>query len=371
MSNLLEKDEISLKQVFDILREYVDEVKKHWKLILIGALLFAAYSGYKAFVKPVTYSERLTFMMDDAGGAEIPGFDILGDLFGGRRGGQDNLDKILQLFGSKKIIHSTLFDSVTIDNKKDFLANHYLNKYSVDYLVGAYQSMGGLSYVEEWPKKLLNDENFKFTSDSTASFSNIENQYLRLLYEKITGNDDVGITRSLNSDLDNDSGIMTLTMRSEHPEITLAVLNNIYDKLSAFFVEKSTEKQTKTYRIIKHKKDSIITALKTSEYRLADFKDSNRKLVTVKGYLDQLRLEREVAILNVMYGEVVKQMEATDFALKNKTPVVQIIDLPRSPIVPSKKSWKNSFVVGLILGAFLAMVFVIGRAIFRKIIGSV
>jgi len=161
---------------------------------------------------------------------------------------------------------------------------------------------------------------------------------------------------------------MTLKMHSEHPELTLGVLNNIYNELSQFFVEKATEKQQKTYNIMRDKRDSVITELKAMEYQLANFKDSNRNLVTVKGYLKQLRLEREVAILNVMYAEVIKQLEATDFALKNKTPVVQIIDLPRTPILPTISSWKRAFLFGFILTIILGSIVLVIRTIILEII---
>ena len=132
-------------------------------------------------------------------------------------------------------------------------------------------------------------------------------------------------------------------------------------------IEKAAEKQTKTFKIMKEKRDSIIWALKRAEFNLADFKDRNRNLVTVKGYLEQVKLERDVMVLNSMYAEAVKQMEVTDFALKNTVPVVQIIDIPRSPIVPTSKSWKKQLVIGLAIGTFLSVALMIILKIFKDI----
>lgn len=365
-----EQDEITLKEVILKVANYFKIVVSNWKWLLLCGVIIGSILAIQAVMTPVHYQEKLTFMMDDSGGdTSIPGLELLGDLFGGSGGSGDNLDKILKLFESKKIINNTLFDSVRIDGKSDFLANHFLDKYTIKYLVEQYRRYG-FYYSPKWPKALIDNNDFRFSHGSLDTFTDEENLMLRIVYERINGTTGGLLKKRLYSDMDPNSGIMTLNMSSEHPELTLGILNNIYEELSNFFVEKATEKQTKTYNIMRAKRDSVITQLKSMEYQLANFKDTNRNLVTVKGYLKQLRLEREVAILNVMYAEVIKQLEATDFALKNKTPVVQIIDLPRTPIQPTIESWKRAFMFGLIVGAILCSVVLVIRAIIKEIIAS-
>lgn len=352
---------ITLKDIINKIIEYIDEVKSRYKILLLAGLFVGLLSGLIAFISPYIYKEKLTFMMDEKSGEAIEGLSLITDLFGGG-GGDENLGKILQLFESKKIINNTLFDTIVFNEKRDVLANHMLDQYGLDHLTSNYKRVFGLGYKVGWPKKLNSNPDFRFTSTNVEGFSDRENLYLRLLYERVAGSEAVGIDPLLSSSLDENTGIMTLFMESEYQDITLGVLRNIYKQLSEFFVEKTIEKQKKTYDIIKLKKDSVIQVLRTSEYALADFKDRNRSLVTVKGYLKQLELERNVTIMNVMYAEVVKQMEATDFALRNKTPVVQVIDLPRSPIIPEKPSWPIGLIKGFLLGiAVLIFWFVIRK----------
>jgi len=355
---------ISLRDILLKIGEYLREIRsKYFWMILLG-LLVGAYMSYSAYVSPKIYREKLTFMMDEKSGESVEGLNLLSGLFGSKK--KDNLGRILQLFESKKIIHNTLFDTITIEGKNDFLANHFLDQYSIETLVKGYTSFGFL-YKQSWPKRLLKNPDFRFSNANVDKFNVNENLYLRLLYEKVNGSSS-GLPQILTSSMDQETGIMTLQMESEREMITLGILNNIYIQLSKFFIEKSVEKQMKTYNIIKFKKDSILSELKVSEYSLADFKDSNRNLVTVKGYLKQLRLERQVSIMNVMYAEAVKQMEATDFALRNKTPVVQVIDYPRRPIIPSKPSFVSNFIKGFIFGAFVVAILVTFRKLIRGII---
>jgi len=363
---------ITLKDVFTKIGTYYDEVIKRKKYLLIGALIGLLYFGGKSFFDPIMYHERLTFMMDEASGGKGGMFSelqILGELFGSPKGG-NNLGKILQLFESKKIINNTLFDTIKLNNRYDYLANHFIEQYTIKELVKEYNKFGFLGGRPKWCDRLVANPDFRFIHADIEKFNSLENLYLRLIYVKITGDEDIGIPRLLNSELDDMTGIMTLLMKSEHEDLTLGVLNNIYKQLSSFFIEKAVEKQLKTFRIMKMKKDSVLTELKQKEFALADFKDSNRKLVTVKGYLSQLRLERDVEILNIMYGEVVKQLEATDFALRNKTPVVQIIDLPQRPIIAKEPSTTKNSILGFLFGGALAIVIIVIRKFAKDIMNA-
>jgi len=357
--------ELRLKDIILKIKEYIMYLLSKWKPIIGFALLLGIIFAIRTTTIPTMYGEKLTYMMDEKSGEAIPGLDLIGDLFGAKS--QDsNLGKILELFGSKNIIHKTLFDTISISGKSDYIANHILDIYTVEELVSDYK-LFGFYYLEKWPVQLLDNPNFRFSNDKTNEFSENENLYLSLIYNLINGNNNAKIPRLLSSELDEDSGIMTISMRSDDQEITLGILNNIYLRLSDFFIEKSIEKQQKTYDIMKEKRDSVLNILQSAEYQLADFKDSNRNMTTVKGYLKELRLEREVAIHNIMYAEVVKQLEITDFALKNKTPVVQVIDFPRRPIIPSIVSWKMAFIRYSILGGVLASIIFVGIKFFKEI----
>ena len=354
----MENKEISVREIILIVKDYFLEIKSKLIWSILFGLVIGLYLAYDAYTTESQYHEDLTFMMDESKGSKGDlTSQLLGNLFGGSS--DNNLGKVVQLFGTKQIIHRTLFDSIEIESKNDYLANHMLDLYGIEKLVEQYKGL--IFYNVSWPKILLNNEQFRFTHGDVNNFTRLENQYLRVLYETITGNRFADITPKLNSMLDEKSGIMTVTMYSPYEEITIGVLNNIYSHLSEYFVEKSVEKQMKTYKIVKAKKDSIFIELKNAEYSLANFKDSNRKLVTVKGYLSQIRLERDLMILNTMYAEAAKQMELTDFTLKTMTPVVQIIDLPRLPIVPKKESWSKNLIIGLVLGFSLFILFVIIR----------
>ena len=57
--------------------------------------------------------------------------------------------------------------------------------------------------------------------------------------------------------------------------------------------------------------------LNNNEYRLAQFKDSNRGLWTAKDRLTEKRLSRDIQMLTLMYAEAVKNKEIAEFSLKS------------------------------------------------------
>lgn len=352
------QEEVTLKDVFLEIGKYFRYVKTKWKWgVLIGAVIGVLFI-VSAMTTPPKYKERLTFMMDENESSEIPGFDLIGSIFGGVQQ-NNNLGKILQLFESKKIIYNTLFDTIDVGGKREILANHYLENYTVQGLVEAYAYPGNIFYKTEWPKRLLEDPNFRFSNSNIEEFTPKENQFLRILLEKIAGQESSGIPAQLSSNMDEETGLMSIEMHSEHEILTMGALQSVFKQLSNFFIQKTTEKQKKTDLIMKTKRDSVFLELKSAEYALADFKDRNRNAVSVSGSLAGLRLDRQVRILNIMYAEVVKQVEVTDFALRNKTPIVQVIDSPRLPIVPSIASWKKDGIKGFLFG-FIATLFFFG-----------
>ena len=72
----------------------------------------------------------------------------------------------------------------------------------------------------------------------------------------------------------------------------------------------------------------------------------------------------------VMYGESVRNLELADFALRNKVPYVQAIDLPIPPLTGFGYGKKKALAWGLGLGLALGALFVIGRKMVRDAIND-
>ncbi len=62
-------DEITLRDLILKVKEYYTVLRTNWKVLLFVTLPFTAYFGYKAWIKPISYTASLTFMLnEDKGG---------------------------------------------------------------------------------------------------------------------------------------------------------------------------------------------------------------------------------------------------------------------------------------------------------------
>ena len=354
-------DELSLGEIIQVVIDYFNEVLRNWFLILLFIIPPLLYFAYTAYIDIPTYSATSTFMLNDDDEGDITGIGgLLGSLGLGRgKKSESSLQKVLQLFESRRIVEATLFTETEIEDRTDFFANYIIEQY------------GFHNIIEESGKAsaLLELEDFRFAHSNLDSFSIEEKTVLAILYNKVSGDPGAGLPPMISSKLDETSGIMRLSVTSRTETLTIKMLETFYQKLSDYYINKTVEKQQKIKNIIQLKKDSIDLALSTAEYRLADFEDTHRKMVTVKGELKRTKLKRQEMILSAMYIEVIKHLEKADFALRQKTPYVQVIDPPKTPIFPSKKSLFMGIVMGVAIGLGLGLVFVVLRKLVRDALG--
>lgn len=347
-TNAKEK-EFSLKDLIFAIQDFSKEILRGWKLVLFFATLFIAFFLIKAFTTSITYTAELSFMVNEDEGGGMGGAMSILSQFGlaGPRS-EYNLEKIVDLSKTRRISNLVFFEKISIKGTSDYIANHIIKLYDMH---------------EDWDDDESPLQGFLFTSDSLTKFSRTENLALRIIHKRVLGRR--GKPGLYATDINDDTGIMYLSMNSRSEDLSIKWTKLMYEHLSTYYVQKTIEKQKFTHKIVKEKVDSIKTILNNAEYSLANFKDTNRGLWTKAAAIKEQRLSREVQMLTLMYGEALKNLEIADFSLKNKTPFIQLIDAPIAPLSPSMESKLKSSIIGGILGVLLAMGIIVLRKIVR------
>lgn len=351
----MEQDELSFKELVLKVQEYIQELLRSWKVIGLITMAITALIVFNTLRTPPVYAAKLTFMVNEDDGGGISGLSaILGQFgLGGGSRGKYNLDKILELSKSRKILQSALFETVEIKGNKDYLANYVLTTYD---------------FHEKWEEDTTGLKDFLFDEKSMLLQNKHERKAFRSVYKKIIGSvDEDGLITSRYS---KESGIMNLRAETESEGLSINLVNVLYDKLSNYYIQKTTEKQKRTLEVVSQKADSIFNKLESTEYQLAQFKDGNKGLISERARLKESRLQRDLQIYAAMLSEAVKNREIADFSYKNSTPFVQLIDAPFSPIKPQKGSLIIALLLGGILGGGLAVGFVLARKIYRDLMAS-
>ncbi len=350
-------EEISLRDLIFKLNAFTREVIRYWRIPAFCILLAVGFQVYKYVTYTPVYPARITFSVDEDEGGGSPGLTgILGQFgLGSVRPSRYNLDKILALSKSRKVIAQPLFQKLELGGKDDFLANHMIRVYKLNGEDG---------------KGKEGSTPFYFRHDSLERFTREENEMLMALYGFIIGPPEDPKKALISADYNEDTNIMFLEATTTDETLSLALAEQMFQALSDYYITKAIEKQLKTYTVISAKKDSVLSVLKSTEYQLANFKDSHRGLVMRTDQLSELRLQREITALSAMYAEVLKNTEVADFSLKNKMPFIQVIDAPLSPIQPTRLSLIRTLLMGILVGGAIGSVFVVGRSIYRDLMAK-
>lgn len=365
-----DEKELTLKEIILLVQEYSKELLSNWLLIACFVIPITAYLVWGSLSPELTYLGSITFMVNEDKGENMSNVAGLLSSFriGSKLDDENALEKVLQLFRSRRIVENTIFQKIIIDGKDDYIANHIVDIYSYPRLLGPYRKFG--MSQRQWLDEMEKLDGFRFQSDSSIHFNKEGQIMMQVLYDWVVGNPDLGIGSMVGSTIDEKTGIMNISLTTIDEALTLKMVMKLYDELSDFYIEKTIEKQLKIFEIMEFKRDSIQAELMAADRQLAEFEDSNRSLVWVRGELKRTRLERDVRILEIMYGEVIRKLEVADFALRRKRPYVEIIDEPVSPINPSGASVISALIIGLLIGGGLSAGFVIVRKIIRDAMSS-
>ena len=346
-----EDNSITLKELYHKGIDLMQYLLRQWKVILLFVVLLTGLLLARTFFVEPKYVATYTFMVnsEEGGGLSIAG-GLLNSFF--PTGGDYNYSKILAIGRTRRVIGETLFERIDIGGKEDYLANHLIRIYD---------------YHETWEEDTTGLKNFLFAHDSLPAFGRIENNVLKSLHLFVTGVPEEGVPGLLSSTFTLETGIMRLQASTLNETLSIALVEKVFENLGEFYVEKSIEKQLKTFTVVKNKSDSLYQEMVIAQNSLARFRDRNRNLVLQQSATRIAELERKIAAMSLAYGESLKNMEIADFALRNAEPYIQPIDAPIPPLRPVGASKIRAVFMGFFLGVFLAVVFLVARRLWLSV----
>ncbi len=349
----IEEDEITLKELILKIKEFWGVLWQQKVWIIIVALLFAGFFALKTWIKPITFTAPLTFMVNEDEGNQMGAISGILGQFGLPGGGNSefNLDRILELAKSRRIVYPCLLEKANMDGQDDIIANHLIRIYD---------------YHKKWSKSKNQElHKYQFTKSSFEDLDRTGQIALKSLHTKVVGNEKKSNDPLLSTQYGEETGILKLTITSEDGDLSSILVNKIYERLSSYYIEKTIEPQQETVKILKEKTDSLRQALNEAEASLASFDATRRSLWSETEQFKRDARQRKVTLLTLMYGEALKNSETAQFALQSKTPFFQVIDPPPIPLAPNVNSKFRALVIGGVLGGFLAVFWFIARKIYR------
>ena len=350
-----QQEELTLKEIIEIIRNYTVYLLTKWKTILLFSFLLATLFGLSAYFKPIKYSANLSFMVneDDTGIGMSSMPSVLGQFgFIGGGGGKYNRSKILELAKSRKIATLVMFEKVIVNGQMDYMANHILNEYNL---------------IEKWISDYKELENFRYVHNELDSFTRQENLVLLRLYRILKGDPVDDVEGLITSYFDEETGILYFNGLTKSELLSLNITNLFYEKLSKYYIEKTIEKQQATFQVFKVKVDSLERVLNATNNAILKFDDSSRNLSLKQYQAKRYKLQSEANKLSNAYTEAYKSLQVAELALENKTPFITTIDRPITPLRIVRHSVIKELILGLFIGLFSAVGFYSGWKFFSDL----
>jgi len=332
--------EISVRQIILTIQEYFWAILRGWPWLILGAVLMGGYMAWSTSQRETYWVAETTFVVNDDQGRGGGLGSVLGQigLGGGSGGGGHNLQRIMAFTTSKYLLNQMMLDSTTIAEQEDLIINHVIRGCKLDetYLLS---EIYGVSEI---------------TSNSIDSMTKTERSLLKMVYTHLTLSDEEPVV----TDIDEETGMLTITTKTQEEELSLFLSKGLYQYISAFYTLESTGQSKASVGGLQAKADSILTELNSVEYQLARFTDTRLNLANQRDRLKMAQLNRKLTILTLAYGEVIKNLEASKFALSTKTPFFQLIDVPFTPLQKMTPSPLKAGIKGGFIGAIIASVLV-------------
>lgn len=347
----ISKDEISLKELIQKIKEWIAYLKTNWKLILsIAAFGSIIGFAYASFVKP-SYLATTTFVLeeDKGGGGGLGGALGLASSFGldlgGGGGGLFSSSNIIELMKSRFVVEKTLLNSVQVAGKDVSLADYYIQ-------------INELKDVWKKKPKLVN-VNFPVNADRNK-FTLEQDSILQIISTDLKKYNLTIVQK------DKKVSIISLTVKAENELFSKLFCEQLLKETSDFYIETKSKKSRLNVDILQHQADSIRAELNNAISGAAEATDNVYNLnpalniKTTPSRRKQVDVQANTAILT----QLVAQLELSKVNLRKETPLVQLID---RPILPLEREMFGRF-ESLILGGFLAGLLTVIYLVLAKII---
>ena len=348
------KEEISLSELIQKVKEWYAFMLLKWKTIVLAGVIGAVLGLTYSFIKKPIYTASLSFALESSptggglsgalGLASSLGFDL-----GGSGGGIFEGSNLTELFKSRKMVEKTLLMPVDFNGKTISLAEMYIQNENWRDQWENKPKLVGLQFLPN-----ANRKHFSRTQDSIFG----------VIYE------DLSKYRLEVGQKDKKVDIISIDVSSTNELFALYFTEALAKKVGDFYIETKSKKARMNMGILERQTDSIRGELNNAIAGVAMANDNtfglnpSLNVRRVPSARRQVDVQANTAILT----ELVKQTELAKVTLRKETPLIQVIDRPILPLKKNKVGKLTGFVLGGVLFAFLTALFLTLKNILKKVI---
>ena len=342
----LPNNTVALTDIIASAKNFIKFIQSKLKLlgllIILGGVLGLAYY----FITSPKYQATATFIVEEkssgsglAGMAGQLGFDI-SSLTGGNAGLFDG-DNILEIIKSRNIIESVLLSKVDIADSAN-------NKTLADL----YYETSGLKNKLEGKSNELANLNFSSIKNG-AAHSILQDSVLYMMIEKIN-KDNLNVQRT-----NKKGSIISISTNSTNPQFSKLFSERLLNETSEMYIKIKVGNLSSNINRLQNKADSLQALLNRTSYQSAALNTFDANEAYKSSAVPEEMSQRDKLVLNTLYAEVVKNVEILRISLINQKPIIQVLDLPKFPLVNQQKSFLIIELIGLLAGLVIGLLYLL------------
>jgi hypothetical protein len=344
----LYEEEFSFRTVIS---KWIGDIKylfQFKRLFILVAAIGILGGSIAAWLWPITYSSRTSFIIEDTkagGGSLLAGLaGQIGLDIGGAMGGTSGVlagDNVLALLRSDQMIKSTLITPYQEKGEKT--------------LADVYAESNKLK--ESWTKynqgKLIS-----FPQDRKV-YTRLQDSLLQDMVIRIAEKN-LSVSKP-----DKKLGFFQLIVTMPDEQLSQLFSLRIIDKATEFYVYTKTKSQRTNVERLQARADSIERLLNRKTYSASAANrvllDANPAFPTANPGIELQ--QRDKMVLQSIYGEILKNLEIGRTVLIQETPTFQIVDKPELPLQKNKLKYSKAMVLGAFFSLFFLALYLLA---FRK-----
>jgi hypothetical protein len=328
---MADKKTIVLGDVIESIKRFFSYLRSQFVLIAICGLVGLVLPLiYRAFQKPA-YAASTTFILEEksATGGGLAGIASQVGLDLGSLGSGSSLftgDNILDIIKSRVIIEKVLLTPISGNSGKT-LADLYLE----------FSGMG-----EKLPAPV------SFASPS-VTHTVYQDSVLYVMYDQIAKKN-VSVDR-----LNKKGSIFKIVTVSQNQVFSKNFAERLLKETTTYYVNVKTSTAAANVKRLQARGDSLLRVLNAKSYNAASFQILDPNVAFKSMSVPAEVSSRDKSIVFSIYAEVTKNLEMSRIALVSQTPVIQVLDVPKYPLMDDRKSYLFLGLVGFIAGIFAAI----------------
>ncbi len=332
------EEQITIKDIILKVISVGKSILKNWKLVLLFGIIGGALGflfDYKNLTDP-TYKSTTQFYLETAMPAnDYGGFANMFGQGGGGGGGLFSGENLITLIKSTDFIEKILLKEITIDGKKQILANYFHKK----------------NKPKLKPDEKIEKDEYKVLTHSVKSKFNLA-EFNSLAIVKGPA------VAATNLEPVEKTSFYTLDVVTFDDTLSKVYAEVFLENLREYYLDSKTSKIKTNIQRQERIVDSLRYLTQSNESSLARIQDQNQEAVFEQGKVQEQRLNRRTQMLTNSYQEQERMLTNMKLQLYQDSPLFKITSPQRFPLSESKTNLTKSNKKGIYIGIFLSFIFV-------------